>query len=138
MSSTNNELKVSLKDVKNKYDKLTGTNRELNDILVKIKEDYTKIKVDHDNLLIVYEILSIDTHEAINPVLKFDVVATSCDDLSIVDETSHNCHHEYLIEKLEVTSLANEKLKRYLKDATTKGYIIVGDLRLPKVLKNVI
>jgi hypothetical protein len=37
MSFTNNEIKVSLKVVKKKYDKLIYTNRELNDRLVKIK-----------------------------------------------------------------------------------------------------
>jgi hypothetical protein len=37
MSSTNNELKGSIKDVKEKYDKLNETNRELNDRFVKIK-----------------------------------------------------------------------------------------------------
>jgi hypothetical protein len=100
---------------------LNETNRELNDRLVKIKEDYTKIKVDHDNLLVAYELLSIDTHEAINPVVKLDV-ATSCDDLSIIDESRH---HEDLIEKFEVISLENEKLKRYLKDVTTKGNIVI-------------
>jgi hypothetical protein len=31
---------------------LNEANRELNDRLVKIKEDYTKIKIDHDNLLV--------------------------------------------------------------------------------------
>jgi hypothetical protein len=100
---------------------LNETNRELNDRLVKIKEDYTKIKVDHDNLLVAYELLSIDTHEAINPVVKLDV-ATSYDDLSIIDESRH---HEDLIEKFEVISLENEKLKRYLKDVTTKGNIVI-------------
>jgi hypothetical protein len=89
MSSTNNELKASLKDVKEKYEKLNEANRELNDRLVKIKEDYTKIKVDHDNLLVAYEFLSIDTHKAINPVVKLDV-ATSCDDLSTDDQSSHH------------------------------------------------
>jgi hypothetical protein len=100
---------------------LNEANRELNDRIVKIKEDYTKIKVDHNNLLVAHELLSCDTHEAINLVVKLDV-ATSCDDLSTVDQSSH---HEYLIEKLVVMSLKNEKLKKYLTDATTKGKIVI-------------
>jgi hypothetical protein len=48
---------------------------------VKIKEDYNRIKFDHDNLLVENELLSCNTHEAINPIVKIDV-ATSCDDLS--------------------------------------------------------
>jgi hypothetical protein len=45
MSSTVSELKSSLKDAKDKCDKLNEANRELKDRLVKIKEDYTKIKI---------------------------------------------------------------------------------------------
>jgi hypothetical protein len=86
---------------------------------VKINEDYTKIKFDHDNLLVENELLSCNTHEAINPVVKIDV-ATSCDDLSQGDQT--NLHDE-LTKKVEVLTLDNQKLKRYLTDATTRGKV---------------
>jgi predicted nuclease with TOPRIM domain len=121
MSSTVNELTSSLKDAKDKYDKLNEANRELKDRLVKIKEDYTKIKFDHDNLLIENELLSCNTHEAINPVVKIDV-ATSCDDLSQGDQTSQ---HDELTEKVEALTLDNQKLKRYLTDATTRGKVVI-------------
>jgi hypothetical protein len=121
MSSTQNELKTSLKDAKEKYEKLSEANRELKDRLVKIKEDFTKIKIDYDNLLIAYELLSCDTHEVINPVINLDV-ATSCDDLSNVDQSSL---HDELIEKVEVMTLENHKLKKYLTDASTKGKIAI-------------
>jgi hypothetical protein len=68
----------------------------LKDRLVKIKEDYTKIKIDHDNLLVANELLSCNTHEAINPAVKIDL-ATSCDDLSQDDQTSL---HDELTEKV--------------------------------------
>jgi hypothetical protein len=119
MLSTANELKSSLKDAKDKCDKLNEANRELKDRLVKIKEDYTKIKIDYDNLLIANELLSCNTHEAINPNVKIDV-ATSCDDLSQDDQYSL---HEELTEKVEVLTLENQKLKRYLTDATTRGKV---------------
>ena len=67
------------------------------DRLVKVKEDYTKIKIDYDNLLVVNELLSCNTHEAINPAVKIDV-ATSCDDLSQDDQSSL---HDELTEKLK-------------------------------------
>jgi chromosome segregation ATPase len=117
MSSTVNELTYSLKDAKDKCEKLNEANRELKDRLVKIKEDYIKIKFDHDNLLVENELLSCNTHEAINPVVKIDV-ATSCDDLSQGDQTSL---HDELTEKVKVLTLDNQKLKRYLTDATTRG-----------------
>jgi hypothetical protein len=97
MSSTVNELKSSLKDAKDKCDKLNEANRELKDRLVKIKEDYTKIKINHDKLLVANEFLSCNTHEVINPIVKIDV-ATSCDDLSQDDQTSL---HDELTEKLK-------------------------------------
>jgi hypothetical protein len=106
---------------KDKCDKLNEANRELKDRLVKIKEDYTKIKFDHDNLLVENELLSCKTHEAINPVVKIDV-ATSCDYLSQGDQTSL---HDELTEKVEVLTLDNQKLKRYLTDATTRGKVAI-------------
>jgi hypothetical protein len=121
MSSTVNELKSSLKDAKDKCDKLNEANRELKDGLIKIKEDYTKIKIDYDNLLVANELLSCNTHEAINPAVKIDV-ATSCDDLSQDDQTSL---HDELTEKAEVLTLDNQILKRYLIDATTRGKVAI-------------
>jgi chromosome segregation ATPase len=103
VSSTINELKSFLKDAKDKCDKLNKANRELKDRLVKIKEDYTKIKIDHDNLLVANELLSCNTHEAINPAIKIDV-ATSCDGLSQDDQTSL---HDELTEKVEALTLDN-------------------------------
>jgi chromosome segregation ATPase len=122
-SSTVSELKTSLKDAKDKCDKLNEANRELKERLVKIKEDYTKIKIDHDNLLVANELLSCNTNEAINPIVKIDV-ATSCDDLSQDDQTSL---HDELIEKVEVLMLDKQKLKRYLTDATTRGKVAIGN-----------
>jgi hypothetical protein len=49
---------------------MSEANRELNDRLVKIKEAYTKIKIDHDNFLVAYELLPYDTHEAITLLLS--------------------------------------------------------------------
>jgi predicted nuclease with TOPRIM domain len=121
MSSTVNELTSSLKDAKDKCDKLNKANRELKDRLIKIKEDYTKIKFDHDNLLVENKLLSCNTHEDINPVVKIDV-ATSCDDLSQGDQTSL---HDELTEKVEVLTLDNKKLKRHLSDATTRGKVAI-------------
>jgi hypothetical protein len=58
-------------------------------------------------------------NEAINFVVKIDV-ATSCDYLSQDDQTSL---HDELTEKVEVLTLDNQKLKRYLTDATTRGKV---------------
>jgi hypothetical protein len=121
MLSTKTVLKSSRKDAKDKCEKLSEANRELKYIFVEVKEDYTKIKIDYDNLLIANELLSCNTHEAINHVVKIDV-ATSCDDLSQVDQSSL---HDELIEKVEVMSLENQKLKKYLTNATTRGKVAI-------------
>jgi hypothetical protein len=62
MSSTNNELKVSLKDVKEIFDMLVQPNKEINDKLVLLKKDYTKTKIHQDNILVAYKLLSTNTH----------------------------------------------------------------------------
>ena len=79
------------------------------------------MEIDYDNLLIANELLSCNTHEAINPAVKIDV-ATSCDDLSQVDQFSL---HDELTEKVEVLTLENQKLKRYLTDETTRGKVAI-------------
>jgi hypothetical protein len=108
-------------NMQDKCKKLSEANRELKDRLVKLNEDYTKIKIDYDNLLIANELLSCNTHGAINPVVKIDI-ATSCDDLSQDDQSSL---HDELIKKVEVMTLDNHKLKKYLTDATTRGKVAI-------------
>jgi hypothetical protein len=48
--------------------------------------------------------------------------STSCDDLSQDDQTSL---HDELTEKVEVLTLDNQELKRYLTDATTRGKVVI-------------
>jgi hypothetical protein len=49
-------------------------------------------------------------------------VATSCNDLSKVDQSSL---HDELIKKVEVMTLENQKLKKYLTDATTRRKVAI-------------
>ena len=48
-----------------------------------LKDKYTTLKVNHDNLVIVNEYLCDEPHDATNFVAQIDI-ATSCDDL--IDE----------------------------------------------------
>jgi predicted nuclease with TOPRIM domain len=82
MSSTTKDLKTPLRDVREKYDKLNETNMELNARLFSLKEDYTQVNINLDNLSIAYEILFIETH-------NIDV-ATSYDDLNMNNEQVSN------------------------------------------------
>jgi hypothetical protein len=41
---------------------------ELNTRFSSLKENYTHVKVNHDNLAIVYELLFSETHVATNPI----------------------------------------------------------------------
>ena len=85
-----------------------------------LKEEYTNLKVNHDNLVVSHELLFNEPHDATNHVVKIDI-ATSCDDLIIesieqrssskgkkVVETDN--YDEYVKLKHE-----NEKLKKILK-----------------------
>ena len=47
-----------------------------------LKEEYTNLKFNHDNLVISNEFLSNEPHDATNDIVKIDI-ATSCDDLII-------------------------------------------------------
>ena len=85
-----------------------------------LKEEYTNLKVNHDNLVISHEFLSNEPHDATNDVVKIDI-ATSCDDLIIesIEQGSSSKgkqvvesdnYDEYVKIKNE-----NEKLKKDLK-----------------------
>ena len=47
-----------------------------------LKDEYTNLKINHDNLVISQEFLSNEPYDASNDVVKIDI-ATSCDDLII-------------------------------------------------------
>ena len=47
-----------------------------------LKEEYTNLKVNYDNLVVSHELLSNEPHDATNNVVKIDI-ATSCDDLIV-------------------------------------------------------
>jgi hypothetical protein len=46
-----------------------------------LKEEYTTLKINHDSLVVAYE-LSLESYVATNHVVKIDI-ATSCDDLIV-------------------------------------------------------
>ena len=48
----------------------------------KLKDEYTTLKINHDNLVIAQEFLPNEPHDATNDVVKIDI-ATSCDDLIV-------------------------------------------------------
>jgi hypothetical protein len=54
--------------------------------------------------------------------ITWEVLRHSCDDLSQGEQTSL---HDELTEKVEVLTLDNQKLKRYLTDATIRGKVAI-------------
>ena len=95
-----------------------------------LKEEYTTLKINHDNLVISQEFLSNEPHDATNDVVKIDI-ATSCDDL-IVESIEQGCsgkgkqvvefddYDEYIKIKNE-----NEKLKKDLEKLSTTNSIVI-------------
>ena len=85
-----------------------------------LKEEYTNLKINHDNLALFHEFLSNEPHDATNNV-KIDI-ATSCDDLIVesIEQGSSskgkkvvesNNYDDYVKLKNE-----NEKLKKDLEN----------------------
>jgi hypothetical protein len=98
-----------------------------------VKDEYTDIKINHDNLVISHELLSNDPHDATNNVVMIDI-ATSCDDLiveSIEQGSSSKCkkvvesdnYDDYIKLKNE-----NEKLKKDLEKASTTNTVVIENL----------
>ena len=125
ISSKLKELKSSKKELKEKHDKLEWVHKELI-TSHKLKEEYTTLKINHDNLVIAQEYLSNEPHDATNDVVKIDI-ATSYDDLIIesIEQSSSskgkqvvecNDYDEYVKLKSD-----NEKLMKDLEEikATT-------------------
>ena len=87
-----------------------------------LKEEYTNLKINHDNLVVSHELLSNEPHDATNQVVKIDI-ATSCDDLiieSIEQGSSSKCkqvvesdnYDEYVKIKMRMRS-SRKILKSY-------------------------
>ncbi|XP_066385251.1 uncharacterized protein [Miscanthus floridulus] len=98
-----------------------------------LKEEYTNLKVNHDNLIVSHESLSNEPHDATNHVVKIDI-ATSCDDLIVesIEQGSSdkgkkvvetNNYNEYVKLKHE-----NEKLKKDLEKLSTTNTIVIENL----------
>ena len=80
MTTKLKELKLSLKELKEKHYKLEVVHDELIARHRVLKEEFTTLKVNNDNLELAYDLAINETHVATNHVAKLDV-ATSCDDL---------------------------------------------------------
>ena len=82
-----------------------------------LKEEYTNLKINHDNLVLSHELLSNEPHDATNNVVKIDI-ATSCDDLIIESiEQGSNNKGKQMVESDnydEYIKIKNEKLKKDL------------------------
>jgi regulator of replication initiation timing len=98
-----------------------------------VKDEYTNLKINHDNLVISHEVLSNESHDATNNVVMIDI-ATSCDDLiveSIEQGSSRkgkkvvesDNYDDYIKLKNE-----NEKLKKDLEKASTTNTIVIENL----------
>ena len=62
------------------YVLITSTHFCVNNNL--LKEEYTNLRINHDNLVLSHELLSNEPHDVTNNVVKIDI-ASSCDDLIV-------------------------------------------------------
>ena len=98
-----------------------------------LKEEYTNLKINHDNLVLSHELLFNEPHDATNNIVKIDI-ATSCDDLIVesIEQGSSSKgkkvvesdnYDEYVKLKNE-----NEKLKKDLEKLSTTNTIVIENL----------
>ena len=98
-----------------------------------LKEKYTTLKINHDNLVITQEYLSNEPHDATNNVVKIDI-ATSCDDLIIQSiEQSSSSKGKQVVETDSYDEYVklkndNEKLKKDLEELKTTNTIVLETL----------
>ena len=98
-----------------------------------LKEEYTTLKVNHDNLVLSHEYLSNEPYDATNQVVKIDI-DTSCDDLIVESiEQGSSSKGKKLVESdnyddyIKVKN-ENEKLKKDLEKLATTNTIILETL----------
>jgi hypothetical protein len=95
-----------------------------------LKEEYTTLKVKHDNPVLSYDLLSHETHDASNHVVKIDI-ATSCDYLimeSIKQGSSSKGKQVVVAESYDdyvKIKNENEKLKKDIGKLSTQGGIVI-------------
>jgi len=146
MTANLKELKLSLKELKEKHDKLEVVHGELITRHKVLKEEFITLKVSNDNLELAYDLAINETHVATNHVAKLDV-ATSCDDLLV--ESIGKCgsckgNNVVVVESYDDTikikqenekiKCENVKLKKDLEEQTKHNNIIVETLDHDKAL----
>jgi hypothetical protein len=98
-----------------------------------LRDEYTTLKVNHDNFVLSHEFLSNETHDATNDVVKINM-ATSCDDL--IDESieqGSSSKGKGVVETDNYDDYAkikikNEKLKKDLEKSTTTNTAVIENL----------
>ena len=96
-----------------------------------LKEEYTNLKINHDNLVVSNELLSNEPHDATNHVVKIDI-ATSSDDWIIesIDQGSSSKGKQVVESDNydEYVKIKNEKLKKDLEKLSTTNTIMIENL----------
>ncbi len=82
MTTKLKELKLSIKELKDKHGKVESVHDELITRHRALKEEFTTLKANNDNLKLAYDLAISETHVATNHVAKLDL-ATPCDDLLV-------------------------------------------------------
>jgi len=140
MTSKLKELKLSLKELKDTHDKLESVHDELITRHRALKEEFTILKANNDNLELAYDLAISETHVATNHIAKLDV-ATSWDDLHV--ESISKCvgckgknvvvaesyEHTIIIkEENAKIKCENEKLKKELQEQTKHNTMVIESL----------
>jgi regulator of replication initiation timing len=98
-----------------------------------LKDEYTILKINHDNLVLSHEFLSNESHDATNNVVKIDI-STSCDDLIVESiEQGFSSKGKKVVESDDYDDYTklkneNENLKKDLEKASTTDIVVIENL----------
>ncbi|XP_066365270.1 uncharacterized protein [Miscanthus floridulus] len=91
-------------------------------------DDEAAEKINHDKLVISYDLLYNDIHDTSNNVVKVDI-ATSCDDLIVESTEQGSCSKgkQVVVAKYydDYVKMKNEKLKKDIEKLSINGTIII-------------
>ena len=91
-----------------------------------LKQEYTNLRINHDNLVLSHELLSNEPHDATNNVVKIDI-ATSCDDLIVESiEQGSSSKGNKVVESDNYDDYV--KLKKDLEKLSTTNTIVIENL----------
>ena len=87
-----------------------------------LKEEYTNLKINHNNLVLSHELLFNEPRDATNNIVKIDI-ATSCDDLIVESiEQGSSSKGKKVVEANTMMSMSSSRMRMKSSRKILKSY----------------